>query len=171
MEGWNEVLTYIGTIGWGAAVCLVLGIVLVIIEMFTPGFTAPGVTGLILILVGIILTANTFLEALILLLVILALLSVALFVVLRSASKGALNRTQIIKKDNERDYVSVDDMNFFVGKEGVALTVLRPAGTCDFNGVRLDVVTEGFFVEKGTKVKVIRVEGRRILVAPLTLDN
>jgi membrane-bound ClpP family serine protease len=166
----EEVLTYIGSIAPGAAICLVLGIVLVIIEMFTPGFTVPGATGLVLILVGIILTADTFLEALILLLVILALLSIALFIVIRSASKGALNRT-IIKKDNERDYVSVDDMNFFVGKEGVALTVLRPAGTCDFNGVRLDVVTEGFFVEKGTKVKVIRVEGRRILVEPLTLDN
>lgn len=171
MEAWNEIITYVSTIGWGAAVCLVLGIALIIVEMFTPGLTAPGITGLILILVGVILTADTFLEGLILILVILALLSIALFFVLRSASKGMLNRSPIIKKDTESEYVSVDDMNFFVGKKGMALTVLRPAGTCDFNGVRLDVVTEGSFIEKGTTVKVIRVEGRRIIVTPITLDK
>ncbi|MCK5128233.1 MAG: hypothetical protein KAQ68_00160 [Clostridiales bacterium] len=171
MEAWNEILTYITAIGWGAAVCFVLGIALVIVEMFTPGLTAPGVTGFILLIVGIVLTADTFLEALILILVIMALLSIILFFILRSASKGKLNRSPIIKKDTESDYISVDDMKFFVGKEGVALTVLRPAGTCDFNGVRLDVVTEGSFIQKGTKVKVIRVEGRKILVAPSTLDN
>ncbi len=165
MEAWNEILIYMGDIGWGAAICMVIGIALVIVEMFTPGLTAPGVTGFVLILVGIILTADTFLEGLILILVILALLSIALFFILRSVSKGALNRSPIIKKDNESEYISVDDMKYFVGKKGVALTVLRPAGTCDFNGVRLDVVTEGSFIEKGTKVKVIRVEGRRILVA------
>jgi membrane-bound ClpP family serine protease len=48
--------------------------------------------------------------------------------------------------------------------QGVATTVLRPAGTADFEGVKLDVVTEGEFIDKGARLQVIRVEGRRIVV-------
>ena len=45
------VAAFIESIGWAAAVCLILGIALVIVEMFTPGFTVPGVVGFILIMV------------------------------------------------------------------------------------------------------------------------
>ncbi len=171
MEAGNEILLYIQGIGWAAAVCLIVGIALVIIEMFTPGLTFPGILGFVLILAAIIFTAKTFLEGLLLLLGVIAILSIALFFVLRSASKGFLSRSPIIKKETEEEYLSVDDMKFFIGKEGEALTILRPAGTADFSGVRLDVVTEGSFIKQGTKVKVIRVEGRRIIVAPITLDK
>ncbi len=167
----NEVAEFITSIGWAAAVCLILGIALVIVEMFTPGLTAPGVIGLVLIILAVVLTANSLTEGLLMMLGVFVILSIALFFVLRSASKGLLSKSPIIKKETEDKYLSVDDMNFFVGKEGEAITILRPAGTCDFSGVRLDVVTEGSFIQKGTKVKVIRVEGRRIVVAPITLEN
>jgi membrane-bound ClpP family serine protease len=173
MEAGSEILlNLLGiAISWPAAICLLLGIALIIIEMFTPGLTAPGIVGFVLIIIAIILTADSFPQGLLMLLGVIAILSIALFFVLRSASKGILSRSPIIKKDTEEEYLSVDDMNFFVGKEGEALTILRPAGTADFNGVRLDVVTEGSFIKQGTKVKVIRVEGRRIVVVPITLDE
>ncbi len=173
MEAGSEVLMNILgiAISWPAAICLILGIALVIIEMFTPGLTVPGIAGIILIIAAIILTAGSFLDGMLMLLGVIAILSIALFFVLRSASKGMLSRSPIIKKDTEEEYLSVDDMKFFIGKEGKALTILRPAGTADFNGVRLDVVTEGSFVKQGVKVKVIRVEGRRIIVAPIALDE
>ena len=171
MESGNEILMYIAGIGWPAAICLILGIALVIVEMFTPGLTAPGVVGFVLIILGVILAAKTFVGGLVLLLVVIAILSIALFFVLRSASKGIISKSPLIKKETEGEYLSVDDMKFFVGKEGEAITILRPAGTCDFSGVRLDVVTEGSFIQKGTKVRVIRVEGRRIVVAPVALDK
>lgn len=55
-------------------------------------------------------------------------------------------------------------MQYFLDKKGTTLTVLRPAGTVDFDGVKLDVVSEGDFIPKDTEVKVIKVEGRRIVV-------
>jgi membrane-bound ClpP family serine protease len=173
MEAGNEILISIlgFSISWPAAICFIIGIALVIVEMFTPGLTAPGIIGFVLIILGVVLTANTFLEGLIMILAVIAILSIALFFVLRSASKGIISKSPLIKKDDESEYLSVDDMKFFVGKEGEAITILRPAGTCDFSGVRLDVVTEGSFIQKGTKVKVIRVEGRRIVVAPVALDK
>jgi membrane-bound serine protease (ClpP class) len=55
-----------------------------------------------------------------------------------------------------------------LGQTGTALTALRPAGTCMINGKRIDVVAaDGSFVEKGTPVKVIELEGFRVVVRPV----
>ena len=51
-----------------------------------------------------------------------------------------------------------------VGDVGVALTPLRPAGRADFGDVRLDVVTEGEFIEKGQSVRIAAVQGNRVVV-------
>lgn len=53
-----------------------------------------------------------------------------------------------------------------LGQSGVALTALRPAGTVAINGRRVDVVTEGGFVEKGQAVNVVSIEGLRVVVRP-----
>jgi len=47
---------------------------------------------------------------------------------------------------------------------GTALTQLRPSGVALINGQRVDVVTEGGLVERGAKLKVVAVEGSRIVV-------
>jgi membrane-bound serine protease (ClpP class) len=47
---------------------------------------------------------------------------------------------------------------------GTALTQLRPSGTATINGQRVDVVTEGDLIERGAQLKVVAVEGARIVV-------
>ena len=47
---------------------------------------------------------------------------------------------------------------------GKALTPLRPSGMAVISGKRIDVVTEGPFIEPGTAVKVVAVEGMRVIV-------
>ena len=47
---------------------------------------------------------------------------------------------------------------------GTALTTLRPSGTAVIDGKRVDVVTEGPFIEQGTPIKVVAVEGMRVVV-------
>jgi membrane-bound serine protease (ClpP class) len=51
---------------------------------------------------------------------------------------------------------------------GVALTQLRPSGTANINGQRIDVVTEGGLIERGTPVKVVEVEGARVVVREIS---
>jgi membrane-bound serine protease (ClpP class) len=51
---------------------------------------------------------------------------------------------------------------------GTALTQLRPSGTAFINGRRVDVVTEGSFLDKGTPVKVVATEGMRVVVRALS---
>ncbi|PYK62788.1 MAG: hypothetical protein DME21_05195 [Verrucomicrobia bacterium] len=49
-------------------------------------------------------------------------------------------------------------------QSGTAFTSLRPSGTAVINGKRIDVVTEGSFVERGSPIKVVEVEGARVVV-------
>jgi membrane-bound serine protease (ClpP class) len=51
-----------------------------------------------------------------------------------------------------------------VGREGVAQTVLRPSGIGRIDGKRLDVVAESDMIERGSRIRVVAVEGSRILV-------
>lgn len=143
-----------------------VGLILLIIEIFTPGFGIAGGTGLVLLVAGIILTASTPLEALIMIVILLVILGVVLTVVLHSAAKGKLSKTLVLKDslNKEAGYIGTEDLEYFIGREGVTLTVLRPAGTAEFDGIKLDVVSDGEYVPKNSKVKIIQVTGRRIVV-------
>jgi len=45
---------------------------------------------------------------------------------------------------------------------------LRPSGSVEIDGRPVDVVTDGTYAETGTKVRVVRVEGARVVVEPLS---
>ena len=57
-----------------------------------------------------------------------------------------------------------EEMLPLVGKEGVAQSDLRPAGVAIIDGERIDVVTEGGMIDAGARIKVVDVEGNRIVV-------
>ncbi|MBN1815800.1 MAG: hypothetical protein JW828_00475 [Sedimentisphaerales bacterium] len=58
-----------------------------------------------------------------------------------------------------------------LSKEGIAITPLRPVGTCDFDGNRHECVSESGFIEKGSIVKVIHVEGPQITVRLIKTED
>ncbi|MEA4824443.1 MAG: NfeD family protein [Clostridiaceae bacterium] len=161
--GLLEALTNMSTL---AMIVFIVGMILVAVEMFIPGFGVAGGFGILLLFVGVILTAKTVAQGLVLSAVILVILAVLLAILLRSATRGRLSRTLILKDrtDAASGFSGTDDLRTLVGHTGTALTVLRPSGSADFNGVRLDVVTRGEFIEPGTPLEVIEVEGNRIVV-------
>ncbi len=55
-----------------------------------------------------------------------------------------------------------------LNQTGTAFTQLRPSGTALINGQRVDVVTEGSLVEKGTPLKVVGIEGIRVVVRAIS---
>lgn len=62
-------------------------------------------------------------------------------------------------------YTSYDEKTSeYLGRQGTAVTDLRPSGTALIDGRRVDVVTRGDYIEKGSAVKVTAVEGSRIVV-------
>jgi membrane-bound serine protease (ClpP class) len=66
--------------------------------------------------------------------------------------------------DEEAGYVGTDDLSDMLGEVGVAATMLRPGGFATIAGKRVDVVTRGEHLEKGTPVVVCNVEGNVVEV-------
>ena len=147
-----------------AIILLILGFGLVVLEMYLPGFGAPGILGCILLVAGVVAARPTPLQALIMALIIVALLCVALSIFIHSASKGRLSNSKLVLKEVATRADGENELAYFVGKTGVTDTPLRPAGMAEFDGVKLSVVSEGEFIESGREVTVERVEGNRIVV-------
>ena len=152
--------------------CFLLGLGLLIVEVFMPGFGLPGISGIILEVVTIVLTYlwHGGLAALGMTLIILAVVGIVISLALRSVNKGRLSKSPIILNDEEsaaEGYVATRDMEVFLGKEGVTTTVLRPAGMAEFDGVKLNVVADGEYIPKDARVRVDHVEGAREVVRKL----
>ena len=152
--------------------CAVVGLILLLIEAFMPGFGLPGISGMLLLLAAIVLTwieygAYAGLGAT---LIVIAIGAITLTLSFKSAATGRLSRSALILKDKQESsegYQASEDMSYLLGKAGTALTVLRPAGTADINGERVSVISAGDFIDKGAPLQVIEVEGARVLVKRL----
>ncbi|MFZ3102022.1 MAG: NfeD family protein [Desulfitobacteriaceae bacterium] len=146
----------------------VFGIILLAFELFViPGFGVSGILGITSLVVGIIFVSDTWYEGVLYSLGTFVILGVLVYLSFRFTgtkklwSKLSLNTSQSNKAGYTAPKVNYED---YIGKQGIALTQLRPAGTADFQGERVDVVTEGGFIKAGSQVKVIAVEGVRIVV-------
>lgn len=156
--------------------CFLIGMVMLVIEVFMPGFGLPGITGILLEIVAVILTyvSHGGIAALGATLIILAVIAIFVSLALRSVNKGRLSKSPIILNDTEsasEGYVATRDMEVFLGKEGVTTTVLRPAGMAEFEGVKLNVVADGEYIAKDVAVRIDNVEGSRIVVKKLPLSQ
>lgn len=151
-----------------SVVLFFVGLVFLMIEMFVPGFGIFGGLGILSLILCIVFQAGSVLEALIMVLIIGAIVSLLWFLVLRSLKKGLIYKSFVLKDtaDKEQGFVSNADYSGLLGKRGKSLTVLRPAGIALFGSERTDVVTDGEFIDKGADIEVYEVVGRRILVRP-----
>ena len=153
-----------------SAVCVLLGMILIIVEVVLPGFGLPGIGGIVLVGAGVVMVGMHFgsLTAVGTLLVIIAVLAVLVSWVLRQASRGGGKRSDLFLQERDDLRTQQEDMKVLVGKSGTTTSVLRPAGIGDFDGVRLNVVTEGGFIEKDMPIEIVRVDGSRIVVRPVS---
>jgi len=155
-------------VNWLAFLAFLLGLIAFLLEIFVfPGFGVAGITGVILVGWGIFLIAVDVTQATAALVLAVVATIVILIVGLRLMSRYNMwyRLTLQNKQQNDEGYVApAPELSFYAGKEGVALTPLRPAGSAEVDGRRLDVVTEGEFIPKGRPVKVIKVEGTRVVV-------
>jgi len=144
---------------------LFLGVLLICVELVIPGGIV-GILGVVVIL-GSIVWAFLQLGVVfgcVYAAVALAICGAGLYFMVRILSETKLGSRIVLQTDLD-DSKSYDESRMsLLGKDGVAMTDLRPAGTAKIEGQRWDVVTEGSFILKHTKVVVVQVEGSRIVV-------
>lgn len=154
----------------------IIGVALILIEIFViPGFGIAGISGIVLVFASLFLSlvgGDPFLDFELVSRAIIQLsLSLVVALILIFVLAKYLPRTTVFKKfvlaDSEKSTNGFSSHSFaedLIGAEGIALTTLRPAGTAEINGRRVDVMTESEYVEKGKKIKVLAVDGIRVLV-------
>lgn len=157
----------VGTAGWLELSLAVIGVLLLIVEAFVPGFGIFGAGGVIAVGASIFLSVPTPELATKYLLFTAVAFMVALFAIIRAISKRGLGKALTLEKDAQGWVPHRADLVGLVGLEGKTITTLRPAGTALIGSDKVDVVTEGDFLPPGTKVKVLRVDGTRVVVRAL----
>lgn len=158
-------------------VLFIVGIILLALEIFViPGFGITGIAGIVLIIGSLFLSLigtdmpyidySTVSVAVIQLAASLTGAILLLIVLAKFLPKSTFFNRFILAEAESADkgFVSYPSVKELVGAEGIALTTLRPAGTADFNGQRVDVVADWEYIEKGSKIIVLRVEGIKVVV-------
>ena len=145
---------------------LVAGFVLVGAEMLLPGFGAPGIIGGVCLVMGIFCTADSVEEGLTITLIVAVILALMFTVILALFHMKKIKSPIVLQEElkSEKGYLSTSDLEYLIGKEGIAATDLKPAGKCDIDGIIFDVRSEGTYIAKGQKVRIIRIQGNTLII-------
>lgn len=157
-------------------VLFLLGLGLLAVEVFViPGFGFAGISGIILIVVSIFMSligGQPFLDYDIISMAIIQLGSalglsiIAAFILFKYLPKSStFNKLVLSQSETPNEgFISHNTNESLIGKTGKTITPLRPAGKAEFEDEILDVVTRGEYLETNVPVKIIQVEGIRIVV-------
>lgn len=147
-------------------IILTLGFLLIAIELFlVPGVTFFGIAGTVMLIVGVIYAFLQFSLTAAFLFLLLA-LSLVILLVTWFFKKG-INRGLSLKN---RETVSQGFKPFsksyekYLNKEGMALSTLRPAGFIKIENEKIEAVSQGEFIKEGEKIRIIKVEGNKLIV-------
>ena len=154
----------------------VLGIIFCAIEMFVPGFGFFGISGVIMIVVGIIvrmICGGDLFMLLYMVLIALALFVLVFWVFSRIITKGRLSKTALFHVDPAVPTGNTEgtkDFSYLVGKNGVATTPLRPVGRAKFGSEIVDVIARDGFIDENAHLTVLETEGSRVVVIDIKED-
>ena len=156
-----------GFTGWSAILLFVAGMILLVVEATIPGFGVPGVCGILCFMASIILMAPSLQVGLqsFVIAVVGATVLIALAVRFLGRSKYWDRLSLQLTMGKEEGYISQnEDFSVYIGRKGTTLSALRPAGIVILDdGKRLDVVSEGGFIEKDLPVVIVDADGPRIV--------
>ena len=184
---WGHSIAHLA--GQEGAILFILGMILLGVEIFLiPGFGLFGAAGIALVIVGLLLTflkipvtdplfipkihlvaPLTMVGTSIVGATILVVVALAYLPELRAM--GRMGISLPLELTRESGYASFDAGRMeWIGRVGTAVSPLRPGGIASFDGERIDVVSEGEFVGMGAPVRVVGVEGIRIIVRAETVN-
>lgn len=159
-----------GLTGYETLILFIIGIALILLELFISGGIA-GIIGFIAMGASFFLAAdNAVYMGISLLVAIIVSILIASLLIKVFGKKMRLFKKLILtdSTNTESGYIANISRLELIGLVGSTLTVLRPSGTIVIENERIDAVSEGGYIGKGSKVKVVRAEGSRIIVREIT---
>jgi membrane-bound serine protease (ClpP class) len=181
----------LGKVGSLEIIFFLAGIGLLAVEIFIlPGFGIAGISGILLIGISLILSMQDFVvprfdwewsllgrnTVVVIIGIIAAITGIAVIALLGPKIRifdGLTLKTRITGTAGGPDpdaeeagpqFQDAVDYARLIGKEGKAISTLRPSGKAEIEGELFTVEADGSFIEKETALKVVRVYGNRIIV-------
>lgn len=165
----------LGVAGWAPVLMVLAGFLLLCVELLVlPGFGVAGLLGVIALIAGGVLAltgppgVGDVGIAIVSLVSAATMLGVGAWAVV-ARRRGSYRALFGGSMGRELGYLAALPRPELEGRDGIALTDLRPAGNAEVDGERLDVVSEAGWIAAGTPVRVVRAEGYRHVVRALPL--
>ena len=143
-------------------VVLIVGILLIGVEFYMPGFGLPGISGIICAAAGIFLTGRNASERILVGVIAIVVIAVMLVISIVVFSSKKIKLDTDLQGKNL--FIDETDMEYLIGKKGVAITDLRPSGKGEFDGVKLDILSSNYYIKKDSALVITEVKNNRILV-------
>lgn len=157
-----------GLAGLEIVILFLLGIGLLLLEILViPGFGVVGILGIASVFVSLYLSFPNMSTALAVIGFSFAASVVGgIFILRRVPKTGVWSKISLQTTLEDPGFRGEDPDNpvIVVGAVGRALTPLRPAGTIEIEGRRVDAVSEGGFIPAGASTQIVRVFGTRVTV-------
>lgn len=157
------------TLVWIGIALLIAGFVLIGIELVVPGFGAPGISGIVCLVAGVFLVTDSLEEGILVTVIVIVILGILMAVIMglmhyRKFKSPIILDTALHSEDAS---LGISDLNYLLDREGIAVTNLRPAGKGNFDGIELDVVSGGSYIEKGSEIVIYQINTNRLIVKEL----
>jgi membrane-bound serine protease (ClpP class) len=165
----------VGLAGFETIILFAIGLLLLLAEIFfIPGFGLAGIGGIAAILASIFLTFGNIIQATYSILIALSISVIGFFLLIKYIPSTRTWRKFVLSTEQKKELgytVGTKDLKRLIGNKGIAITALRPSGIAEVNGKKLNVLTRGEYVDANTKIKIISVEGNKIVVEAIDVSN
>jgi len=153
-------------------ILLISGLILVGAEIFMPGGILGTIGGIALV-AAVIMSFAQFGPVMggYIALAVIFLVGLAIFLWVKIFPRTKIGKQMTVQRDLRDSRGDREGLESLLGKDGVALSTLRPSGFARIDGRRIDVITQGSMIDKGASIRVVNIEGNRVVVRPEAHNN
>lgn len=146
------------------AVLLVSGLLLLGAEIFVPGGVLGAIGGFLLL--GAVVAGFPAFPGYghLVAIAILFLVGIAIALWIRIFPRSLVGQSMTVSENESNFSAAQDGLKELLGAHGEAKSALRPGGYAMINGRRIDVVTQGGMIDRGTPIEVINIASNRVVV-------
>lgn len=155
-----------------AIALFILGLSLLITELVVPGFGVPGIAGIVSLILSITVMVVAYpVYGIFIAIGVIGAVMLTILILRKWLSSKQIQGKIILEDVVATEKPEYEDLDYFLGKEGITLTPLKPYGTVDFSGVRIETFSVGPYVPAKVKVKVVEVTNNKIMVEQVKNTN
>jgi len=165
----------VGLAGWESVLLFLVGMFLLLLEIFIiPGFGLAGVSGIVAMVASIFLALGNIVQATYSIFIALIISIIGFFLLVKYLPSTRTWRKFILSTQQTKELgysVGNKELDNLAGKEGKALTPLRPSGIVEVLGNKLNAITRGEYINIQSKIKIVSIEGNKVVVEAITASK